>query len=144
MSGMRQQARPPCSTLLGSSAQSARRELGLRYEEEPQIKIVITFEATFRAYQGALAAAIKILRPDLEVKTVELVELGEMVEKFDPDIVIGSGFDEEDMRDVPAWVELSLDPAESTRVSICGNYSEIVNPTLDKLLVIIEEVEEHT
>jgi len=78
------------------------------------------------------------------VKTVELVELGEMVEKFDPDIVIGSGFDEEDIRDVPAWVGLSLDPAESTRVSVYGDYSEIVNPTLDKLVAIIEKVEQQT
>jgi hypothetical protein len=118
--------------------------LDLRNEKEPDIKIIITFEATFRAYQGALAAAIKILRPDLEVKTVELVELGGMVDKFDPDMVIGSGFDDEDVRSVPGWVRLSLDPAASTRVSVCGDYSEIVNPTLDRLLVIIEKTEQQT
>lgn len=118
--------------------------MSLRHENEPEIKIIVTFEATFRAYQGAVSAAIKILRPDLEVKTVELVDLRGMVEQFNPDIVIGSGFDEEDMRGVPGWVGLSLDPAGSTRVSVCGDYSEIVNPTLDKLLVIIEEVEQHT
>ena len=67
-----------------------------------------------------------------------------MVERFEPDIVIGSGFDEEDMQSVPGWVGLSLDPASSTRVSVCGNYSETVNPTLDKILDIIEEVEQHT
>jgi hypothetical protein len=115
-----------------------------QHEEVLEIKIIITFEDTFRAYQGALAAAIQILRPDVEVKTVELEELREMVKKFGPDIVIGNGFDEEDMRGVPGWVGLSLDPAMSTRVSVRGNYSEIVNPTLDKLLVIIEEVEERT
>jgi len=109
-----------------------------------EIKVIITFEYTFRAYQGALAAAIKILRPDVEVKTVELEELRGMLERFEPDIVIGSGFEEEDMRSVPNWVELSLDPARATRVSVGGNYSEIVNPTLDKLLVTIEEVEQHT
>jgi hypothetical protein len=121
-----------------------REESDLRHEKVPEIKIIVTFEATFRAYQGALAAAINILRPDLEVKTVELVELGGMVDKFDPDMVIGSGFDEEDMRGVPGWVKLSLDPAASTRVSVCGDYSEIVNPTLDKLLFIIEKVEQQT
>jgi hypothetical protein len=80
----------------------------------------------------------------LEVKTIELEELRGMVERFEPDVVVGSGFKEEDMRGVPGWVELSLDPAMSTRVSVYGNYSEIVNPTLDRLLAIIEEVEEHT
>ncbi len=114
-----------------------------QHEKVLQIKIVITFEDTYRAYQGALKAAIKILRPDVEVKTVEPEELAGLVKRFVPDLVIGSGFDEEDMRGVPGWVGLSLDPAMSTRVSVWGNYSEMVNPTLDKILVIIEEVEQH-
>jgi hypothetical protein len=114
-----------------------------QHEKVLEIKIVVAFEDTFRAYRGALAAAIPILRPDVEVKTAELEELRGMVERFEPDLVIGSGFDEEDMQDVPGWVELSLDPTIPTRVNVCGNYSEIVNPTLDKLLLIIEEVEEH-
>jgi hypothetical protein len=109
-----------------------------------EIKVIITFEDTFRAYRGAIAAAIKILRPDVEVKTVELEELGGTVERFEPDLVIGSGFDKEDMRGVPGWVGFSLDPANSTTVHVCGNHSEIVNPTLDNLLAIIEEVEQHT
>ena len=115
-----------------------------RHEIVLKIKILITFEDTYYAYQGALAAAINILRPEVEVKTVEPEELRGMVERFEPDMVIGSGFNEENMRGVPAWVGLSLDPASSTRVNVCGNYSEIVNPTLDKLLEIIEEVEQHT
>jgi hypothetical protein len=115
-----------------------------RHEEVLHIKVVITFEDTYRAYQGALSAAIKILRPDMEVKTVELEDLREMVERFEPDIVIGSGFDEEDMRGVPNWVVLSLDPASATRVNVCGDYSEIVNPTLDKLVAIIEKVDQNT
>jgi len=115
-----------------------------REEKVLEIKIIITFEDTFRAYRGALAAAIRILRPDVEVNTVELEELRGMVERFEPDIVIGSGFYEEDIRDVPSWVGLSLDPASSTRVSVCGNYEEIVNPTLDRILEIIEEVEQYT
>ena len=79
----------------------------------------------------------------IPVRTVEPEELPGLVRRFEPDLVIGSGFDVEDMRGVPGWVGLSLDPAMSTRVSVRGNYSEIVNPTLDKILVIIEEVEQN-
>ena len=50
-----------------------------RHKEAPNIKVIVSFEDTFRAYRGALSAAIRILRPDVEVKTVELDELGEMV-----------------------------------------------------------------
>jgi DNA-binding transcriptional LysR family regulator len=115
-----------------------------RHEEAPKIKIIVSFEDTYHAYRGALSAAIRILRPDVEVKTVEPEELREMVVSFDPDFVIGYGFDEEHMRGVPGWVGLSLDPAKPTRVSVRGKRTEIINPTLDKLLLIIEEVEEHT
>ena len=80
----------------------------------------------------------------MEVKTVELEGLHEMVEGFEPDIVIGSGFDEEDVRGVPSWIGLSLDPHRPTRICVHGNYSEMVNPTLDKTLAIIEEAEQHT
>jgi hypothetical protein len=115
-----------------------------RHKEAPNIKVIVSFEDTFRAYRGALSAAIRILRPDVEVKTVEPEELRDMVGSFDPDFVIGYGFDEEHMRGVPGWVGLSLDPAKPTRVSVRGKRTEIINPTLDKLLLIIEEVEEHT
>jgi hypothetical protein len=116
----------------------------LRHKDVPEIKIIITFEDTFHAYQGALAAAIKILRPDVEVKTIELEGLHEMVKGFEPDIVLGSGFDEEEVRDVPSWIGLTLDPDRPTRICVHGIYSEIVNPTLDKTLAIIEEAEQHT
>ena len=144
MSRMQLQARCPWSTSLGSPNRARVGVVLQRHEEALEIKIIVSFEDTFRAYQGALSAAIKILRPDVEVKTVELDELGEMVGRFEPDIVIGSGFDEEYVRGVPGWVGLSLDPARSTTVNVGGKCTEIVNPTLDKLLLIIEEVEEHT
>lgn len=78
----------------------------------------------------------------MEVKTVELEEMHDLVEAFEPDIVIGSGFDAEGMRRVPSWIGLSLDPARSTKICVHGNYAEIVNPTLDKILAIIEEIEQ--
>ena len=67
-----------------------------------------------------------------------------MVESFEPDVVIGSGFDEGDVRSVPGWIELSLDPGNSTTVRVYGNHTKSVNPTLDSILAIIEEVEQHT
>ena len=104
------------------------------------IRIIVTFEDGFRAYRGALSAAIRILRPDTEVMTVEPAELIGAVKRLGPDLVIGNWSDEADLEGVPAWIELSLDPARSTKVKVNGDYSEIVNPTLDKLLVILDEV----
>lgn len=78
------------------------------------------------------------------MKTAELSELRKMVERFEPDVVIGSGFDEGDVQSVPGWIKLSLDLANTTTIRVRGNYSKSVNPTLDSILAIIEEVEQHT
>ena len=108
--------------------------------ERTGIKIIIGFDDEYHAYRETLAATIRILRPEAEVMTVEQEKLGGVVKRFGPDIVIDGQFKDGDLDDVRAWIELALDPTQSTKVRVDGQYSEVVNPTLDKLLVIIEEV----
>ena len=108
--------------------------------ERTGIKIIIVFDDEYRAYRGTLAAAIRILRPEAEVMAVEPEKTGGVVKRFGPDIVIGDQFKDGDLEDVRAWIELALDPTQSTKVKVDGQYSEVANPTLDKLLAIIEEV----
>ena len=104
------------------------------------IKILVSFEDGFHAYRDTIAAAIRIVRPNAEVITIEPVDIRETVKRFRPDVVIGSPLARADVEGVPAWVELSLDPAKPSRVTLNGCYSETVNPTLDKLLDIMDEV----
>lgn len=104
------------------------------------IRILISFEDGFHAYRDTIATAIRIVRPNAEVVTVEPKDIGETTKHFLPDIMIGSPLSEADVEGVPAWVELSLDPAKPSRLSLNGCYSEAINPTLDKLLVIVDEV----
>jgi hypothetical protein len=108
--------------------------------EWTEIKIIVAFEDEFRAYQGTLAAAIRILRPEAEVVTAEPEKISGVAKRFGPDIIIGSPCKDADLEGVPAWIELSLDPAQLTKVNVDGEYSEMANPTLDKLLAIIEKV----
>ncbi|CAN5873970.1 hypothetical protein BH18ACT11_BH18ACT11_00740 [soil metagenome] len=100
---------------------------------------MVSFENGFHAYQGALAAAIRILRPDAEVMTVEPAKISGATKRFGPDVVITSRPEQANIEGVSAWVELSLDPSQASKVNVNGVRSEIVNPTLDKLLVIIDE-----
>ena len=108
--------------------------------ETMDLRVVVSFENGFHAYQDTLAVAIRILRPDAQIVTVNPEEIGAIAKRFGPDVVIGSPIKKADVENVPAWVELSLDPARSSKVNVRGYYSEIVNPTLDKLMMIIEEV----
>ena len=104
------------------------------------IRVLISFEDGFHAYRDTIAAAIRIVRPNAEVVTVEPVDIRETVKRIRPDVLIGSPLTRDDVEGVPAWVELSLDPAKPSRVNLNGCYSETVNPTLDKLLDIMDEV----
>jgi hypothetical protein len=104
------------------------------------LRVLISFEDGFHAYRDTIAAAIRIVRPNAEVMTVEPADIHETVKRFRPDIVIGSPLARADVKGVPAWVDLSLDPAKPSRVNLNGCYSETINPTLDKLLVIMDEV----
>ena len=110
------------------------------HERKTGIKILVAFDDAYRAYQGTLVATIRIRRPDVEVMAVGPEKISEVAKRFDPDIVIGGPFKDEDLDDMRVWIELALDPSQSTKVLVDGQYSEITNPTLDKLLVIIEEV----
>ncbi|HJQ29068.1 MAG TPA: hypothetical protein VJ827_06985 [Rubrobacter sp.] len=62
------------------------------------------------------------------------------MESYGPDIVICSQPKDCDANFLRAWIELSLDPTQPTKVRVDGEYSEVINPTLDALLVIIDEV----
>jgi hypothetical protein len=115
--------------------------ISIRYQRT-RIKILIAFENEFRAYRQTLAATIGILRPDAEVITAEAHEIREVVGRYGPEIVICSLPNDDTLTCVRAWIELSLDPIQPTKVRMDGEYSEIINPTLDALLVIIEEVEQ--
>ena len=108
--------------------------------ETMDLRVVVTFENDYHAYQDTLATAIRILRPEAQIMTVGPEEVGATAKRFGPDVVIGNPIKVADVENVPAWVELSLDPARSSRVNVKGYHSEIVNPTLDKLMMIIEEV----
>jgi hypothetical protein len=111
-----------------------------RHEKATEIRVLISFETGYYAYQGALAAAIRILRTDVEVLTIELERISGAMKRFEPDIVIASRPEQANTEGVSAWVELSPDPSQASKVNVNGDYSEIVNPTLDKLLVIIDKV----
>lgn len=73
--------------------------------------------------------------------TAETHEIRGIVEGSGPDIVICSLPNDGDADCVRAWIELSLDPTQPTKVRVDREYSEMINPTLDALLVIIDEVE---
>jgi F420-dependent methylenetetrahydromethanopterin dehydrogenase len=89
-----------------------------------------------------IASAIRVLRPHAEVQTTTLETLGEEVERYDPDLVICSRPNTVDPGGRIAWVEVSIDPTQPSKVCVGGRRSESNNPTLEVLLAVMDEVEE--
>jgi hypothetical protein len=104
------------------------------------MRILVAFEYNFRAYRETIAAAIRVLRPGVEVETTSLDALGEHIERFDPHLVICSQSNTIYAGSRLAWVELSLDPLHPSKICVGGRYSERTNPTLGMLLEVIDEV----
>ena len=75
------------------------------------------------------------------MKSVGLEALEEEIEHFEPQVVICSGFKTAAIRDILVWIDLSLDPTSSTKIRSRERCFERINPTLQELLKVIDEVE---
>jgi hypothetical protein len=78
------------------------------------------------------------------VETVRPEALAEEVDRFHPRVVISSRSRIASLNRVLVWVELSLDPTRPTKIHVGGRCTEIINPTLERLLTIIDELEQST
>lgn len=98
-------------------------------------------EDEYRAYREVIAAGVGTLRPRAEVTTVRLDLLERELGRLDPEVVICSGPEPPESGVRLAWVELPLDPARPTKISLDGRRSESTNPTMEALLAVVDEAE---
>jgi hypothetical protein len=101
----------------------------------------VALEDDYRAYRETIAATLQVLRPHAEVESTNLEVLDEELERFAPQVVICSGHKDVDAGGRPAWIELSLDPNQPTKISVSGRYLERINPSVEELLEVIDELE---
>jgi hypothetical protein len=105
------------------------------------MRILISYEESYRAYSDALERAIGGLHPDAEVAACRLAEIGEQLESFDPHLVVSSGPNSVDPGGRAAWYRLSPEPDELSEACLGGRRWRNLNPPLEDLLSFIDEVE---
>jgi hypothetical protein len=105
------------------------------------MRILISYEDDYRVYADALERALSGLRPEAEVASCRLAEIGEQLEGFDPDLVVSSRPNTLDPGSRAAWYTLSPEPGAPSEAYLGGRRSRRVNPPLEELLSIIEEAE---
>ena len=104
------------------------------------IRILVALEDDYRVYRDTITASLQILRPRAETKSVGLEALEDEIERFEPQVVICSKHKAVNLGGSIGWIELSLDPASPTKISVRGRCFEHTNPTLEDLLAVIDVV----
>ena len=105
------------------------------------MRILISYEESYRAYSDVLESVIGALRPEADVASCRLAEIGEQVESFDPHLVVSSGPNTVDPGGRAAWYRLSPEPDEPSEACLGGRRWRRLNPPLEALLSFIDEVE---
>jgi hypothetical protein len=105
------------------------------------MRILISYEERYRTYGDVLEKAIGELRPEADVASCRLAEMGEQVESFDAHLVVSSDSNTVDPVGRVAWYRLSLEPDEPSEACLGGQRWQRLDPTLDELLSFIDEAE---
>ncbi len=104
------------------------------------MRIVVANEPA--AYREVLAASFQLLRPDVEVITLEPHDLDREIERLDPHLVVCSRLTEAVKSRPLAWVLLYPDGTSNSRSLICiaGECVEVDSIKLGDLLATIDQV----
>ena len=105
------------------------------------MRILISYEEAYRVYADALERALGDLRPDVVVAVCRLAEIDELLESFDPNLVVSSRPNTADPGGRMAWYRLSPEPDQPSEACLGGRRSRRHNPPLEELLSFIDEVE---
>jgi hypothetical protein len=109
-------------------------------EKHIKVRVLVALERDYHAYRDMITAGVHMLRPHVEVKTVDLEVLEMETKRVDPHLVICDRPNSVDSGSSLAWVELPMHPTRPMKVWIGGRCSERAAPTLEAILSVIDEV----
>lgn len=110
----------------------------------PNIRVLVAFEDQYRAYRDTIAAAVRTLRPWTEVEVAEPGSLEAEIARLRPHLVICSRPNFPDRETSLAWVELPHETGDPATVWLEGRSPETADPSLNKLLSLVDEVRKLT
>ena len=91
-----------------------------------------------QSYRQALAAALRELRPDVEVFEAGKEDLDQEVERLGPHLVVCSKLTARVEDRAPSWIELYPNHGTRSVVSVLGERSTVEEIQLSDLLSIID------
>jgi hypothetical protein len=104
------------------------------------MRVLLSFEEEYRIYMEAMADAIRIFRPNVEVALTNPEELKAQAERFDPHLVICSPpLPNNLVNNQLARIELSPEPDQPSRFRVGERRWESTNPTLGEILPVVDD-----
>jgi hypothetical protein len=105
------------------------------------LRVLVAYENDKRVYKDAVTQGIQDARPHVEVTVVELETLEEGMARFAPHLLICVAPPLPMMRDQNAWMELSPNPDQPSKICVGGQHRELLNPSLEDLIKVVDETE---
>jgi hypothetical protein len=96
------------------------------------IRILVAFEDVYRTYRAVIAAAIKVLRPRVEVASAGLEDLEGEMAHFGPQLDISSRGKPASVPPEVSWIEVPIDAFPHGSGLL----------TLEELITLIDQLEE--
>jgi hypothetical protein len=82
------------------------------------IRVLVAFDDQYKTYREVIAAAIQVLRPQVEVSTTGLDDLEAQVARLNPRVVISSQNRLASLRPRGTWVQVPLEVGPRTQVTL--------------------------
>lgn len=108
-------------------------------DEFRQARVLVVNEP--RSYREAIAEAMRVLRPSVEIMVANPDKLEELIPCFAPDMVICSKVNPVTESNVLIWVELYPEHGSRSVVNVQGRDSEFEQIELSDLLSFLDHVE---
>ena len=121
---------PPGAALVGSVG-------SLR--QTAAVRVLIAIENRHRVYFETMEEFLRVTRPRLEVRLASSRGLHGELRRFGPQIVVPAGAPVPIPDLSPCWVELSLDPSIATVFRTGRVRREVLNPSIEHLIAVIDE-----
>jgi hypothetical protein len=111
------------------------------------VRVLVAFEDARSVYRETIVRAVRALRPDLEVRSAAIADIGRALGRFDPHVVVCSRPNGEHPGGRGAWVHIPTedgadDDERLARVCLEGERWRTDGPPLAELLEVVDQTEE--
>ena len=120
----------------------------LRSDSDPTrvrsgISILLAFEEDYRSYRGVLAAAIRVLRPHVEVSTTDPEGLEREVARLRPQLIVSSRPKTTVRSPTMAWINVASDkPTQPSEIWLGQDRWETADPVMKTITQTVDSIEE--